>query len=234
MFVRKVCAYVLCAGLVLSCATVAEASLKLRLTDSAGGTITITDNMANDFSPIAGNLTFAGSVGTFDLVVEIGTSKPVSGSAAFPLMTLTSSITTTGILHTGLSTLTIELTDTDFGPSLNPLGFLTAISSSNATTQSSTLDTYIDLGNAEFAATTLLSSLGPSVGMFDLTDFASAATDPAYSLTMVATVTHAKGAGLSNWDASISAIPEPVAFVVWSGLMGLAGLVAYRRRANRC
>ena len=137
----------------------------------------ITDGGAGDLSLLPGQIVFGGTVGTFDVVVEIGVSKPILGSAAFPVMTLASSVTTTPFLHTALSTLTIKLTDTDFGPSASPLGFVSIFNSASPATQSSDLDTYIDLGNAAFGTTTPLSSLGPASGDFDLRDTEFAATD---------------------------------------------------------
>jgi hypothetical protein len=76
--------------------------------------------------------------------------------------------------------------------------------------------------------------MGADSGIFTFADLETTATDPSYSLTLIATVTHPAGAFTSNWDASISAVPEPVAFFVWSGLMGVAGMTVFgRRRASR-
>jgi hypothetical protein len=216
----------MCAATLLT-ATSADASLKLRLTDSATATsVTIEDEVlgfgGDGALGVPGSIVFSGPLGSFTVVVEVGTSKPIIGSTAFPSLTLSSSVTSFGAPVA--STLTIELTDTDFGSSNDPLGFLTSFNSTFSAP--ATLTSYIDTSNAEFGTGTLLSSFAPNPlgGPFDVSDSTSASTTPSpYSMTIVATVTHGTGNSSSSFDAAV-VTPEPTALLVWGGLVALVAL----------
>lgn len=224
-------AWVVAAVLLAGLAADADASLKLRLTDSATTDfkLIVDDGTDDNFGTTPGIISFTGSVGTFTLTVTTAKSKPVVGSASFPELSMTVDASTTS---STMSTLTIELTDTGFGSSLTSLVFVTTFGSSSPSTQSITISSFLDLSNAEFgtgAGTTPLSSLGPSSGEFGDSGFASATTDTAYSLTLVAELEHG-GAGSSSFNAAVFAIPEPVSLFTWAGLTCMALARGHRRR----
>jgi hypothetical protein len=76
-------------------------------------TITVEDGGANDVSNIAGAIAFIGTVGTFNLNVTTGVSKPFLGSATWPKMDLND----ISVSSNGGGTLTITFSDSGFeGP----------------------------------------------------------------------------------------------------------------------
>jgi len=206
----------------------AHASLSLRLTDSlTGDSVTITDGGAGDIVPGAGVIAYAGDVGAFTINVTTGSSKPVIGSPSHPKLGITS-LNVTGL---SASTLTIELTDTDFGPSSSPTGFKNTINSASANTQSISYSSYIDNTNAAFGMGTEITSLGSASGEFNLSGVGTVATGGSYSITMVLSLTQS-AYGASQFDASLSALPEPASMLTWAGL-AFIGLIGSKRNRSR-
>ena len=186
----------------------AEAAFKLRLIDSGTATtVTIADGGAGDASAVPGVIVFLGTVGNFDINVQVGQSKPTSGSAARPFMTILSSTATSG--GSG-STLVLALTDTDFTPAITL--FKKAVNSASPFTGPVTYAAFFDTGNAEFAITTAIGAGLSGSGIFnDLNSGAGPGSAP-YSLTLLTTVTPV-GTTPSQFDASLS-VPEPTSLLL--------------------
>ena len=186
----------------------AEAAFKLRLFDSPGGAIvTITDNAAPDGSAVTGVISFTGTVGTFNVNVQVGTSKPASGSAARPSMSI---ISLTGDSSATGNTLVLALTDTDYTPAITP--FKKAVNSASTATGSVTYAAFFDTGNAEFAITTPIGAGLSGSRIFSQLNSGAGPGSAPYSLTLLTTITP-NGTSLSQFDASLS-VPEPTSLLL--------------------
>jgi len=221
------------AATILFCAdSPALAEMKLRLTQGATQE-TIADGGAGDINGNDGAITFLGSVGSFDLNVTTGLSKPFRGGADDPLLDLNSINTTSG--EAGV--LTIELTDTGFTGSpmgLNPIAFLTSIG--GGTDGTVTIETFAGVG--EFDQQVLLSTMtfdgnafsgaDPSEN-FNTSDLSGIDPDnPEYSLTVKITITHDADSS-SSMNATLKALPEPSAVLVWGGIAACAFSLGFTR-----
>jgi hypothetical protein len=206
--------------LAISFATGAQASFVLTLDDpTTGGTdVMITDGGAGDANPVTGAITYIGSVGVFDVNVTTGTSKPVQGPGVMDLNSIDVSSSTGGTLNIGL-------TDTDF------TGTATSYSANYGGTTTSTVsfDFLYDASNTEFGGSSFASA-GPLTGssFSGSGSYAIPAANP-YSLTILASITHASGNQSTSFDAELRPVPLPAALWLFgSGLLGLASCV--RRR----
>lgn len=198
----------------------------LRLTSSAGGSVTIADGSAGDAYGANGVVSYNGSLAGWDINITTGFTKPVLGTADSPLMDLASAN-----LSGGAGTLTIEFTDTDFTlPGLTNAG--AAIG--GTTDGSISYATFYDGGNTAFGTAGALTSLtGLGSGAFSSTAVTEFLAPTLYSLTMVVEITHGSGLyNISSFDATLR-VPEPGTLALFGIGLAALGLIASRKRRTR-
>src|SRR6185295_8455503 len=155
----------------------AQAVPSLFLSDGVTS-VTIVDGGVGDLSPIAGLVLFSGSVGSWEFNVATGVSDPVL-PAPFPHMDLNSiDINTAG----SATSLTVMLTDTDFGPFTGNL--MASIGGTIGLGGSLSYDVFVDAGNTAFGLTTPVLSVGPfGPGAFAGSDTGAVSLGSPFSVT---------------------------------------------------
>ncbi|MGB0629911.1 MAG: hypothetical protein ACPGRZ_04390 [Alphaproteobacteria bacterium] len=208
-----------------------HAAPQLRLSDGIN-TVTVTDGGAGDASALAGVVIFQGSVGDFLVNVTTGITKPVLGTPADPVLDL-NSIDVTG---TAGGVLTVEFTETDFFSGGALVNFVTQIGGVTADTVQ--FEHFASTTNTGFATDVSVFDSGNVSGVIAYADTTQTALTGLYSLTTVATVTHASGGQNSSFNSVLESgfgpttdIPEPaLAPSLLIGGMVLAGRLIGRRR----
>lgn len=214
----------------------ADAAFVLEL-DDGSGPVFVTDGGVGDTSGTTGIITFNGTVGSFNISVTTGVSKPEIGTPNQAKLDLNSLQISGG----GPGTLSIRLTDTDF----TQTGVDVATSlAAGVTGGSVAVSTYIDRSNAEFGTGEVLTDFGVfGPGSFSAGDTVSLAppVNPSgaapFSMTLAVTVIHTADWQITTFDAGIMTdlvvddIPAPASILAL--LPGLLGLGYLRRRRAR-
>lgn len=217
---------------VLGAPAKARADFELKITTTSGFSTIIHDDGAGDLDPTTpGHIVFSGAAGANFKITLVGSlSKPASGSAANPDMDVTFQVTST----TGAAdTITIQASDTDFGPTQAGSGPMmiggTLIAGATVTYQ-----TFQDTGNADFGSTSaspVLTFPPPSSGAYSGSSSLHYDADSNYSLTQKITVAYAAGAkGTTSGDADLKGVPAPAGLLLALGGMPVLALGAYLRR----
>ncbi|MFQ5466709.1 MAG: hypothetical protein ACE5DS_01105 [Kiloniellaceae bacterium] len=210
-------------------APAAQAALKLQLSSGAD-TVNLTDTDGD------GVLNFTGPVGIFNFNMAVGLSKPAIGSAGSPQLHLTS-VAVSGV---GNGTLTVMLSEIDFGTAASVLKFLTGFG--GVTQGDVTLMAFVDTGNTSFGTGATATKIADLVavpgigGSYGDGTSAIVPVDSSYSITLVATITHnatisSGGSATTSLDTTISVIEPRTLMLFGMGLLGL-GLIWRRRRVG--
>jgi hypothetical protein len=147
-----------CAATASASPTPSGAALELI---SGATTIIIQDGSGSDISPLTGSVGWVGSINGWAVVITSGLTKPIQGSVTGPDMDLSVQASAGGA-----GSLTIEFTDTGFGPVTGGVNhqFSGNIGSSVVTSAG-----YYDAGNGQFATTTPLGGSINLAGPFSFT-----------------------------------------------------------------
>jgi len=190
----------------------ANATLILSLSD---GTDTVTtSDLDGD-----GSVLFVGSIGDWVLNIVVGVGSPLISDLNTARLDL-SSLNVTGQSEYG-GTLTISLTETGNAVPFGDTSY--AVEIGGTSDGSVSFQSYVDSTNTAFGTETLLYDTGLLTGgAFSISGNGAVSVSGPYSITTVATITHAYGRSVSGFNNSVE-IPEPAGLALLGlGLLGLA------------
>jgi len=210
----------------------AEAAFKVRLSFDNGTTWnTVQDNMAGDSDATAGFINASFSGNGFNVIVSLGTSKPLIGSASSAEID-NSVLATHNVAGTG--SFLIQLTDTGFGlPPGNALITSTITGQVTGNPSSLAFQSWASSSNAEFATSGLTGGpQGPLSGVVNSTATGFGSLSSPFSVTNQMTVTLSGTGSLASVDGHTTVTnPEPATIVAaLAGLPALGGFWWRRRK----
>lgn len=205
-------------------APTAHADMSLSLDDGVNPLVSVTDNDVGDSDATVGLINYSGGIGVFSVLISIGTSKPVIGTALSNEIDLTS-VTVSSL---GAGVLTMKLTDTGFTlpAPYGPQGHLYSRLSSTTTGTGVTLTQIMDPDNLEFASpldgdeVSLFHSHGSGAVASNLGISAPVVSGDPFSITEVAVVTHSGAGQITSFGAFSQVVPVPGAVLL--GMLGLS------------
>ncbi len=195
----------------------AQAALILKLDAGNGNAVTISDGGVGDLDTTAGSVQWMGSLGSwyFNFTAGISNSPALSGPAILNLVSFNATSAARG------GTLTISLIETGltqpFGPNMVATTSVTGSTSGNA--QFSSLFNDVSTG-----------TFGSYTGAFNGTSSSAVDTTGGFSLTHVATITHAGGGETAF--SMVTSVPEPGTLALFGIGLVVFGWVAGRNNRN--
>ncbi len=236
LMIKLLVAFVAGGAVLLGSALDSQAAFKLRLSESDGTVVTITDNCddtidldcdVSDGTATTDWISYSGSVGSFDVVFTGGFT---GDNVVDPiLMDVSSFETIKSDSTTGGGTLTVELTATDFTDTGSLEKFFAEIGGVLIDGATISYVAYIDTDNLEFQTDETDSSVTKVTDISGFgTDADFAAVDSLFSITMVITIT-CDGPCTSSFNAIIE-MPEPATLALFGMGLLMLGAVARRQR----
>ena len=213
-------AVALAAPLAAGFASSAMATVELELTSG----LSTTGAILGSFCGTETCASFSGTVGAWTINLTAGDSAGPGN----PTMDLTSLNATSSA---SAAPLDVELSDNGFSVG-SSLFFLASSGNLVSGTGSATYSAYFDTGNADFAKTTLIGTLGPFSASYLANTVGPGATTTPYSLTEDLVLTADAGGVKWSTDSSVAPVPEPASITLLaSALLGLGWLGRRRKLA---
>ena len=215
-------------ALLLGGYSIANAVPTLTISDGIlADTITIVDQSGADQSSILGEVSWFGTIGGWTLNFDTGDTKPNSGSATVPDMSLSFAAKTPG---TGTGQLTITWSDTGFGPSSG--GFIASIG--GTTTGSGISIGFSTSYNTTSLTTTgtTLNNVGASFGASNLAYVSPLSLGGDYSLTEVVTITASAARVYTSGNAYLVSVPDAGSTLILLGTT-MSMLCVYSRSRSK-
>jgi len=236
--VRRMAMLAVCSGIaILATSSPAKALLTAKISNGVSS-VSITDNVMNDFNPAAQSLFFSGNVGAFSNALGSGVSLTASSNAPGSNDSMIGSfITDTTITvrnsTSGTQVLTVMLSDNAF--TIPGLGTKSHVISSVSTTQltgsGSAATNRSTVSGTMLAGTAMIS--GPSTNASNSVNGNVTITSSPYTISQTGTITLAAGqVATVTFTTTVIGSPEPASMVMLATALPVLGLVRRLRRAR--
>lgn len=213
---------ILLAGLVfVACSVRAQAAATISIYDGTNPLISVTDNGSGDLFGGTGEIIVSTNVGVWSLDINVGTTKPVLGSATSPKMDLQiqASSTAAGFLW-------VTFSDSSFGPASGTLSAAFSGHILDGAAVNQNYSVYGDPANVVGAETVLIASTGTTALPSLAAGSGPLTLGAPFSLTQVEYIDGSAGATSISMDSSFTVVPEPGTLAL--GALGLAALALRR------
>jgi len=216
-------------GAALLCAAqTGRANPTLTIYDGVNPLLTISDGLAGDLASAPGGVLSATNLGTWNLLITSGATKPLLGTAGNPLADLSIQAGSTGA-----GTLTFTFSDNGFGPMAGTLNATISGFASAGTGETVGYQVFGSAANVVGATSSLLANVGANLTLPVLASAAGPLNwNAPFSLTEVVTL-QARGASNIGLDASFNVVPTPEPAPLTLATLGCALAAAARRQVSR-